>query len=38
MPYRVVQLATGAVGKFCLQQIIDDPDLDRMGRLGPRHM
>jgi hypothetical protein len=31
MPYRVVQLATGAVGKFCLQQIIDDPDLELVG-------
>jgi 2,4-diaminopentanoate dehydrogenase len=31
MPYRVVQLATGAVGKFCLQQIIGDPDLELVG-------
>jgi hypothetical protein len=31
MPYRVVQWATGAVGRFCLQQIIDDPGLDLAG-------
>jgi hypothetical protein len=31
MPIRVIQWATGAVGRFCLQQIIDDPDLELVG-------
>ena len=31
MPIRVVQWATGAVGRFCLQQIIDDPNLQLVG-------
>ena len=31
MTYRVVQWATGAVGRFSLQQIIDDPELELAG-------
>lgn len=31
MPYRVIQWATGAAGRFCLQQIIDDPELELVG-------
>jgi hypothetical protein len=31
MPHRVVQWATGTVGKFCLQQLIDAPELELAG-------
>jgi 2,4-diaminopentanoate dehydrogenase len=29
--YRIIQWATGAIGKTCLRQIIDHPDLDLVG-------
>jgi len=31
MSHRVVQWATGTVGKFCLQQLIDAPDIELAG-------
>lgn len=31
MTYRVIQWATGAIGKTCLRQIIDHPDLELVG-------
>lgn len=33
MPYRVIQWATGAIGKTCLRQVIDHPDLELAGLL-----
>lgn len=33
MPYKVIQWATGAIGKTCLRQIIDHPDLELAGLL-----
>jgi hypothetical protein len=33
MSYRVIQWATGAIGKTCLRQIIDHPDLELAGVL-----
>jgi hypothetical protein len=31
MKYRVIQWATGAIGKTCLRQVIDHPDLELVG-------
>ncbi len=31
MPYKVIQWATGAIGKTCLRQIIEHPDLELVG-------
>jgi 2,4-diaminopentanoate dehydrogenase len=31
MPYRVIQWATGAMGKSCLRAVIDHPDLELVG-------
>lgn len=31
MAYRVIQWATGAIGKTCLRQVIDHPDLELVG-------
>lgn len=31
MPYRVIQWATGAMGKTCLRAVIDHPDLELVG-------
>ena len=33
MAYKVIQWATGAIGKTCLRQIIDHPDLELAGLL-----
>lgn len=33
MAYRVIQWATGAIGKTCLRQVIDHPDLELVGLL-----
>lgn len=33
MTYRVVQWSTGAIGKTCLRQVIDHPDLELVGLL-----
>lgn len=33
MSYRVIQWATGAIGKTCLRQVIDHPDLELVGLL-----
>ena len=31
MSYRIIQWATGAIGKTCLRQVIDHPDLELVG-------
>jgi len=31
MTYRIIQWATGAIGKTCLRQVIDHPDLELVG-------
>jgi len=31
MTYKVIQWATGAIGKTCLRQVIDNPDLELVG-------
>jgi hypothetical protein len=33
MTYKVIQWATGAIGKTCLRQVIDHPDLELVGLL-----
>lgn len=33
MTYRIIQWATGAIGKTCLRQVIDHPDLELAGLL-----
>ena len=31
MTYKVIQWATGAIGKTCLRQVIEHPDLELVG-------
>ena len=32
-PYRIIQWGTGAVGKYCIQSTIENPDLEQVGAL-----